>query len=389
MLNQIEQHFPGFRRHIRMQIVGTPTTIERYLLKNGGAVGGPKNAIGQEMLNRLHARSEWKNLYFCGDSTVMATGAPATVVSGVGAACVILRDLKKKDYDKRQFQKQYIRFVDLPYRRPVFQSTEPISAENAYLAAAQCQGCEEPACVDDCPAGVDIPGFLRRIEAQNYAGAARVLRERNAFSEVCGYTCAANQTCQRRCQRRTFAGEPVRIAGLQRWVCEAAGAEGWLRHDREKKDRAVAVVGAGVAGLSCAYYLALAGCDVDVYEEVARPGDRISRAIDVPEPSLARDVNGIMLARVRFSGKQELSAAHIEIIRRAHDALVMDAGPFGIPELGAIEIQGGSTSRASDLPAVLMDGSSAVRGSIVEAAAEGRRAAVAIAQALRTRGDRQ
>jgi prolycopene isomerase len=91
MLEQIEMHIPGFRKRILSMIVGTPSTIERYLLKNGGAVGGPKNQIGQEMLKRLHARSEWKNLYFCGDSTVMGTGAPATAVSGVGAANVILR----------------------------------------------------------------------------------------------------------------------------------------------------------------------------------------------------------------------------------------------------------------------------------------------------------
>ena len=102
MLDQIEQHFPGFCSHIETLIVGTPTTIERYLLKNGGAVGGPKNTIGQQMLKRLHARSEWKNLYVCGDSTVMATGAPATVVSGVGAANMVLRDLRKPEYDARQ-----------------------------------------------------------------------------------------------------------------------------------------------------------------------------------------------------------------------------------------------------------------------------------------------
>ncbi len=99
MLDQIEQHFPGFGSHIETLIVGTPTTIERYLLKNGGAVGGPKNMLGQHMLKRLHARSEWKNLYVCGDSTVMATGAPATVVSGVGAANRVLRDLRKPEYD--------------------------------------------------------------------------------------------------------------------------------------------------------------------------------------------------------------------------------------------------------------------------------------------------
>ena len=64
--------------------------------------------LGQQMLNRLHARSEWKNLYVCGDSTVMATGAPTVVVSGVGAANVILRDLHKLDYHARKFKRQNV-----------------------------------------------------------------------------------------------------------------------------------------------------------------------------------------------------------------------------------------------------------------------------------------
>ncbi len=78
--------------------------------------------LGQHMLKRLHARSDWKNLYICGDSTVMATGAPAAVVSGVGAANVILRDMKKQDYDSRKFEKSYINFVDLPFTRPEFKA---------------------------------------------------------------------------------------------------------------------------------------------------------------------------------------------------------------------------------------------------------------------------
>ena len=398
MVDQIEQHYPGFRERIRMQIVGTPTTIERYLLKNGGAVGGPKNAIGQEMLHRLHARSEWKNLYFCGDSTVMATGAPATVVSGIGAACVVLRDAHKKDYDRRRFPKQFVRFVDLPYRRPVFQATDGISSENAYLAAAQCQGCEAPKCVSECPAGIDIPGFLRRIEAQNYAGAARLLRERNPFSEVCGYSCPADQYCQRRCHRRTFAGEPVRIAELERWVCETAGPEGWLCRDRAEKDCKIAVVGAGVAGLSCAYYLALSGCCVDLYDEVAQPGDRLSRALAVPQASLARDVTGILLHRIHFRGSQKLGPALIEDVRRSHDALCLDAGPFGIAQMDTAGIQPASIdltpdsretvaplashAQASTLPGITVCGSSGSGQTVVGAAADGRRAAVAIGQYL-------
>lgn len=223
MLDQIEQHFPGFGGHIETLIVGTPTTIERYLLKNGGAVGGPKNMLGQHMLKRLHARSEWKNLYVCGDSTVMATGAPAAVVSGVGAANMVLRDLRLPEYDTRRFPRQFVRFVETPYRRPAVREDDPITTENAALIAAQCQGCERPACVADCPAQIDIPGALRRMEAGNFDGAARVIRSRSS-NGTCGSACAADRPCERHCYRRSFAGRPVRIAELLEWVGGPAAA---------------------------------------------------------------------------------------------------------------------------------------------------------------------
>ncbi len=224
MLDQVEQHFPGFGSHIETLIVGTPTTIERYLLKNRGAVGGPKNMLGQHMLKRLHATSEWKNLYVCGDSTVMATGTPATVVSGVGAANRVLRALRKPEYDARKFPRQFVQFVDTPYRRAAVGDDEAITPENAALFAAQCQGCEEPACVADCPAHIDIPGVLRRMEAGNFAGAARELHRCGPFGELCGAACQAEPPCERHCYRRSFAGRPVRIAELLRWVGSNAGA---------------------------------------------------------------------------------------------------------------------------------------------------------------------
>jgi prolycopene isomerase len=226
MLDQVEQHFPGFCSHIETLLVGTPTTIERYLLKNWGAVGGPKNALGQQMLNRLHARSEWQNLYVCGDSTVMATGAPATVVSGVGAANMVLRDLRMPEYDARHFPRQFVKFVETPYRRRAVSADEAITPENAALAAAQCQGCEDSACVHDCPAGIDIPGVLRRMEAGNFAGAAREVHRRSPFGELCGVSCSAGELCESRCYRRSFAGQPVRIAELLRCAVESAGSEG-------------------------------------------------------------------------------------------------------------------------------------------------------------------
>ena len=305
MLDQIEQHIPGFRQHIRTLIIGTPTTIERFLLKNGGAVGGPKNQIGQEMLKRLHARSEWKNLYFCGDSTVMATGAPATTVSGIGAANVILRELHLREYDTHKFARQFVHYVDQPYRRPAYCPADAITVQNAYLAAAHCQNCQEPACMGGCPAGIDIPGFLRRMEARNYAGAARLIREKNPFGEVCGITCAAEQLCQKNCTRREFTGKPVRIAELQRWVCAEAGEDGWIKTDRSSGGLKVAIIGGGPSALSCAYYLTLTGCEVHVFAQEDQPGGKLrekSSSASLLNAAMQHDMQGVMSSGIRFHG---------------------------------------------------------------------------------------
>jgi prolycopene isomerase len=391
MLAQIEQHYPGFRAHVRRLIVGTPATIERYLLKNGGAVGGPKNAIGQEMLRRLHARSEWKNLYFCGDSTVMATGAPATVVSGVGAANIVLRDLHREEYDARRFATQYIRFVDLPYTRPRHEADRLLTTETLPLAAAACQWCETPACMEACPAGIDVPGFLRRMEAGNWLGAARLLRQRNPLAEICGYTCAPEALCQRACHRLTFAGEPVRIAELQRWACQLAGDAGWLPPNRLVESRRVAVVGASAAGLCCAYYLRLMGVSVDLFDQPDQPSIRLLQDLlpqGVPQDAIERDLHGVLLDHVCYQGGREIGVTlNLREALQSHTATYLAVAP--------------SESAAGELAAVLGEnwrhsidattrqvrgrpGAYAAAGclqagqSVVQANADGRRAAMGI-----------
>ncbi len=393
MIDQIEQHYPGFRQHIRTLIVGTPSTVERYLLKNGGAVGGPKNMLGQQMLNRLHARSEWKHLYFCGDSTVMATGAPATVVSGVGAANMVLRDLHQPEYDTRKFPEKFIHFVALPYQHPAYHAGGEITAQNAHLAAAECQWCESPACTASCPAGIDVPGFLRRMEAQNYNGAAHLIHERNPLAEVCGYTCAADPPCEAACYRIQFTGMPVRITELQRWVCEAAGESGWIRPDNMQPGKRVAVAGSGPSGLSCTYYLALMGCQVDIYDRSNDPGKGLIQALgnaSVPQTTLKRDLNGIMLNNVAFhAGWKPGSAVDLVQWLSAYDAIYLADGLAGIPPeelspiLGQYWLAGiePSTGQVAGRPEIFVGGIlSPDQPSVVQAAASGRRAAIAISQ---------
>ena len=395
MIDQIEQHIPGFRQYIRTLIIGTPTTIERYLLKNGGAVGGPKNQIGQEMLKRLHARSEWEHLYFCGDSTVMATGAPATTVSGVGAANVILRELHLPEYDSRKFPKQYVNLVNLPYRRPEYAPGDAITDKNAHLAAAHCQGCQAPVCVAGCPAGIDIPGFMRRMEARNYAGAARLIREKNPFGEVCGLLCDADHLCQQDCYRRDFTATSVRIAELQRWVCAEAGEAGWLKFDRLASGPRVAVIGGGPSALSCAYYLTLAGIQVNVFAREDQPGGALWMKSDSNprlRAAVQHDVQGLMASGIAYHGGLKLTEeGGFNNILEKHSALYwaepgLDDGAetyapfFGVDWLASFDRQ---TGQPAGHPEVFIGQEFLMNGvSVVEAAARGREVAIAICQFL-------
>ena len=90
------------------------------------------------------------------------------------------------------------------------------------MFAAQCQGCENPACTRDCPWGVDIPGILRRMEAENWLGAKRELRRYSSSEQICCLGCPAEENCQRHCYRRSFTGSPVRLADLLLWVDQNA-----------------------------------------------------------------------------------------------------------------------------------------------------------------------
>lgn len=310
LLDRVEKYLPNLRKHIRVMDVGTPSTIERFTLKNWGNVGGPKQMMGQEMMNRLHARSEWENLYLCGDSTVMGVGIPSTTISGVGAANMVLRDLGMEEYVPRPFARQYINLIKGKPWTPVPDPSERIAPASAMRLARECQHCEDAGCIKACPAAIDLVGFARRVEAGNFAGAVRLMREMNPLAEICGYICPAERLCEKECNRLDFSDQPVRIAGLQAWVCgRLSGSEGWDRHVPDYNGFRVAVVGAGPAGLTCAHFLARLGYRVDIMDKAEKPGGMLTRVIPsfrLPPEVIDKELDGISFPGINFQYGKEL-----------------------------------------------------------------------------------
>lgn len=310
-LDDLERmYFPKLRENIITMDIGTPSTFERYTLRNNGCIGGPKLTMKQNFFSRLRARSEWKNLYCVGDSTAMGEGVISAMVSGVGAANAILQDMKKPIYKYRDFPREYVNLVKGRPWTPPPAAPVPITEENASRAAKECQHCDSPGCVESCPAGINACYFARRIEAKNYKGAALYLRDVNPFAEICGYVCPSERYCEKNCNRHDFSETPVRIRELHAWVCGYMdNSEGWDLSPVPKNGKRIAVIGAGPAGLTAAHYLARLGYEIDIYDRAAKPGGMLSHAL--PEFRLGREIiereiDGLSVEGMNFNYGMEL-----------------------------------------------------------------------------------
>jgi len=338
VLDRLGKRFPNLRKNIKFMEIGTPSTIERYTLKSWGNVGGPKQMLGQDMMKRLKARSDWKNLYLVGDSTVMGLGVLPATTSGVGAANMVLKDVGLEEYKPRSFPRQFIRFIEgRPWTREP-DPMEPITQESAMRMARGCDYCEEAGCIGACPAGIDLVGFHRRVESGNFAGAVRSMREMNPLAEICGHVCPAEMFCERKCNRLDYADRPVRISDLHAWVCgHVPAAEGWERSAAPLKGRRVAVVGAGPAGLTCAYFLTRLGYRVHILEKAEKPGGMLALALPsfrMSDEVLTREIDGLIRPEMRFEFGRTLGE-HFTVsdLEDDYDAVFLAPGLWGGREL--------------------------------------------------------
>jgi NADH-quinone oxidoreductase subunit F len=160
--------------------------------------------------------------------------------------------------------------------------------KNKYCRAGICSDLFISPCENSCPANVNIPGYLSLIAAGRFIDAYNLIRQENPFPSVCGRICT--HPCESRCRRGTV-DEPVAICYLKRFAADyAMKNEGVYVHDivYTKNGQKIAVIGAGASGLTCAYYLARTGYEVDVYEKESIAGGVL--AFGIPEYRLPGDI---------------------------------------------------------------------------------------------------
>jgi glutamate synthase (NADPH) small chain len=144
--------------------------------------------------------------------------------------------------------------------------------ENALVECDRCLLCPEAACIAGCPVGIDIPGFIRKIIAEDYRGAYDIITDANLLPAICGRVCPQEDQCEGVCPVGDTL-EPVAIGRLERWVGDCAIEEGWHKRPYiEPSSFRVGIIGSGPAGMACAADLAKAGCAVTVYEALHEPG---------------------------------------------------------------------------------------------------------------------
>ncbi len=141
-------------------------------------------------------------------------------------------------------------------------------------------------CKVACPAGIDIQGYIAYIADGKYLEALKLIRERNPLPGIIGRVCT--HPCEQAC-RRNLVDTPVSINFLKRYVADMYKdkPELFIPEMKEEKDHKVAIIGAGPAGLSCAYYLRLEGFKPTIYEALPKAGGMLRYGI--PEYRLPKE----------------------------------------------------------------------------------------------------
>jgi NADPH-dependent glutamate synthase beta subunit-like oxidoreductase/NAD-dependent dihydropyrimidine dehydrogenase PreA subunit len=187
-------------------------------------------------------------------------------------------------------------------------------------------------CSAACPAGIDVPRYLRQIAAGRFSEALATIRERIPFPMVCGYACV--HPCEAKCGRSQF-DQAVAIRMLKRAAAELAAGEPLLTA-LPKTGKKAAIIGSGPCGLTAGYYLALLGHEVTVFEAQDKSGGMLRYGIPgyrLPDEVVDVDIRLIEASGVKIlTGRRVVSAE--SLLDEGYHAVFLASGAWRPARMG-------------------------------------------------------
>lgn len=185
-----------------------------------------------------------------------------------------------------------------------------------------------PSCSSNCPAGINVKGYVNLIADKRYEEALALIREANPFPAVCGRVCT--HPCEANCGQIEVDGEPISIKALKRFVAdyEVSRKDEVYSAPPVRYREKVAVVGSGPAGLTAAVDLRRFGYQVTVFEAMEKPGGMLVWGIPdfrLPRKVVKREIEIISSTGVKIETRKRIENP-ISLLSEGYHAVVLAAG---------------------------------------------------------------
>ncbi len=209
--------------------------------------------------------------------------------------------------------------------------TEDEAAEEAI----RCLQCKKPACMGGCPVEIDIPAFISLVADKKFLEAAKKIKETNSLPAICGRVCPQEIQCETKCIIGK-KGEPVAIGRLERFVADWERAQGKVAAPPRPapRNKKVAVVGSGPAGLTVASDLAKLGYGVTLFEALHKTGGVLVYGIPefrLPKAIVQAEVDFVESLGVEIKTNALIGTLHTiqELMESGYDAVFIGIGAGG------------------------------------------------------------